>query len=119
MNSGSPREVCQDTALEGTIMQADDPTLTLEMLPLECLVEILSQLSVADVLNASEASKPLNEASTTDFLWRQLCVRGQHGQSLDFNETLGTFRHPDAQPVASSAAGAVAAPAPPALAAAS
>jgi hypothetical protein len=100
-------------------MQADDPTLVLEMLPLECLVEILSQLSVADVLNASEASKPLHEASTTDFLWRQLCVRGQHGQSLDFNETLGTFRHPDAQPVASSAAGAVAAPAPPAIAAAS
>ena len=100
-------------------MEADESKQKLEMLPLECLVEILSQLSVADVLNASEASKPLHEASTTDFLWRQLCVRGQHGQSLDFNETLGTFRHPDAQPVAGSAASAVAAPTPPALAAAS
>ena len=105
---------------EAVAEAAEAMTLTLEELPLECHVEILAQLSVADLLSCSEVSSMMHEAATTDYLWRHLCVRGHHGQALDFNESLGAFKHPDARPIAATDAtsgdAADAVPSPPALA---
>ena len=71
----------------------------LEELPFECLVECLAGLSNAKELAACMlVSKTLFEAASTDVLWRNLCVAGQHGASLDFQQdVLGSFGHPDAR----------------------
>ena len=79
----------------------DVETLSLDSLPLECQVEIFAQLAVGDLLSCSEVSHALHEVAFTDYLWRNLCVQCHHGQALDFNESLGMFKHPDAKPLAS------------------
>ena len=76
------------------------PPLTLGDLPYECLVECLSHLgSASELARVALVSTALHEATQADFLWRGLCVSGQHGQVLDFKESLGEFRHPDAKPL--------------------
>ena len=42
------------------------------------------------------------EVASEDCLWRGLCITGQHGHCLDFKESLGCFRHPDARPLPSA-----------------
>ena len=74
---------------------------TVEDLPLECLVEILELLSVADISACASVCQVFREGATADCLWRSLCVREQHGGALDFQEMLGCFCHPDAQPLTS------------------
>ena len=80
-----------------------DDGLTLEALPIECLVEVLTYLTAAELLNCAEVSTAMREAAEADVLWRNLCVRGSHGQSLDFKESLGSFMHPDAKPLVQAA----------------
>ena len=77
--------------------------LTLEGLPLECLVEILGEISAADLCTVMAVSSCMQSAASEDCLWRGLCVAGQHGGILDFKESLGCFRHPDAKPLLASA----------------
>ena len=82
-------------------MEDDEPMPTsVEDLPLECLVEILEQLSAADISACACVCQVFREGATADCLWRSLCVRGQHGGALDFQEMLGCFSHADAQPLA-------------------
>ena len=79
-------------------MESDEPMPTsVEDLPLECLVEILERLSVADISACACVCQVFREGATADCLWRSLCVRGQHGGALDFQEMLGCFSHADAQ----------------------
>ena len=80
----------------------EEMPLTLEALPLECLVEILGALSAADLCMVMAVSTSMQSAATEDCLWRGLCVRGQHGHCLDFKESLGCFHHPDAKPLPAS-----------------
>ena len=78
----------------------DDELLALEALPYECLVEIFGHLeTAADLCTIALTSSTFREVSDADFLWRGLCVKGQHGQSLDFQNYLGSFGHPDAKPI--------------------
>ncbi|KAL3904690.1 MAG: hypothetical protein SGPRY_011193 [Prymnesium sp.] len=81
---------------------ASEMQLGLETLPLECLIEILSLLSVADLACVMRVSHAFLASASEDCLWRSLCVRGQHGHCLDFKESLGCFSHPDARPLPSS-----------------
>ena len=77
-----------------------DVLMTLEALPYECLVECLTHIETAETLCAlREVSQTLCEAAGADVLWRALCVKHQHGQSLDFRQALGSFGHPDAKPL--------------------
>ena len=79
---------------------------TIEDLPLECLVEILERLSAAEISTCACVCQVFREGATADCLWRSLCVRGQHGGALDFQEMLGCFKHADAQPLAPDEPGA-------------
>jgi len=79
---------------------AAEPSIGMDDLPLECLVEIFECLAnVKDLLSCAAVSQLFKEVAMSDCLWRSLCVRGQHGGSLDFKEMLGCFSHPDAQPL--------------------
>ena len=85
-------------------MENEEPMPTsVEDLPLECLVEILERLSAADISACACVCQAFREGATADCLWRSLCVRGQHGGALDFQEMLGCFSHADAQPLAPDA----------------
>ena len=78
----------------------DEDAVTLEALPYECLVECLVPLdTAADLATVACVSHALKDAAEADFLWRNLCVKQQHGQALDFRNALGTFGHPDAKPL--------------------
>ena len=85
---------------------------SVEDLPLECLVEILEQLSVVDIAACSSVCQVFREGATADCLWRSLCVRERHGGALDFQEMLGCFSHPDARPLAPAISSAPGAPPP-------
>lgn len=73
--------------------------MAFEDLPYECIVECFVGLSAADLAAVSQVSMLLKEAAAADFLWRNLCVAGSHGQQLDFQQDLGAFNHPDARPL--------------------
>ena len=78
----------------------DEPSIAIDDLPLECLVEVFECLAnVKDLLSCAAVSQLFKEVAMSDCLWRSLCVRGQHGGSLDFKEMLGCFSHPDARPL--------------------
>ena len=78
---------------------AEEPPLVISDLPLECLVECLGYLEAHELLIVAATCRTMHEAAGTDVLWRALCVREQHGQSLDFRQSLGSFEHPCAQPL--------------------
>ena len=103
-------------------MNVDEPEpqrLFLLDLPYECLVEIFLLLDAAEICAAACCSKEARAVAAADVLWRELCVKGQHGASLQFKEMLGTFSHPDArraekkEAAAAAADGAAASSAPP------
>ena len=78
-------------------MDEEMPT-TLDALPFECLVEILCHLGTApELCTVALTNHALHEVANADVLWRSLCVRSRHGQSLDFQNFLGSFHHPDAK----------------------
>jgi hypothetical protein len=81
-------------------MEIEEMPTSIEDLPLECLVEILERLSATEISTCACVCQVFREGATADCLWRSLCVRGQHGGALDFQEMLGCFRHADAQPLA-------------------
>ena len=54
--------------------QAADQDLLLE-LPFETLIEILSYLSVGELVVTAAACSTLREAVNADYIWRNLCVR--------------------------------------------
>ena len=72
---------------------------SMERLPFECLVEVFSNLDeLSDLANAAKTCAAFRDATLSDYIWRNMCVKAQHGERLDFNENvLGTFSHPDAQ----------------------
>ena len=78
---------------------AEEPPLVISDLPLECLVECLGYLEAHELLIVAATCRTMHEAAGTDVLWRALCVREQHGQSLDFRQSLGSFEHPCAPPL--------------------
>ena len=100
-------------------MDVEEPQrLFLLDLPYECLVEIFLLLDAAEICAAASCSKEARAVAAADVLWRELCVKGQHGASLQFKEMLGTFSHPDARraekkEAAAAADGAAASSAPP------
>ena len=75
----------------------EEDSLNVVDLPYECLVEIFLYLDAKELAVVSLACAALRDVAQADCLWRELCVRGQHGASLDFKEMLGTFSHPDAR----------------------
>ena len=101
-----------EPAMAELTVEDDAEKVLLDDLPYECLVECLTHIDTAEELCAvSLANTALRDAAYADVLWRNLCVKHQHGQSLDFRQALGSFGHPDAKPVEESAAAASGAPA--------